>query len=360
MTNYKRTSLLIIVCICLLVISVLVLFCRAVNQAGMPMHGMNQIQNPDAQNLPASPELFLGNERTDVVVCYQNTETQELLLWNLTYQQFENRLEIYPAQLLEPYGILPGDFAEITYTAEYSDNPDYFLIRDLQAWTELTPSEALSQADPALNQNRSADFPVQIWNSQDFQNVCYLMIPAGENYDLFQSDSDQFRQFDDYRCVSQNLEISGHPEILNNWVLCQENLTDEAIRERLQQGTVTTSGTDDLFLVGYENPEFFTEMQHSILTVESNEVRNWHLSAKQLGIPEILTDLPEAVQQDLARNWNQTDDIVVFAGNLTTDTTPGFDQDHRLIPVRGTGESAGYVIWYMPPVFFEQICSGTA
>lgn len=383
----NQNSLLIIVSICLLVISVLVLFCRAVNQAGMPMHGVNLLQNQDVDDPPGVPEVFLGNQRSDIVVCYRDPATQTLLLWNLTYQQFDDQPEIYPAELLESYGMLPGDFAQIIYTAEYTDynnnyniynnlnnldnpeNPACFQIRDLQDWTQLTPSEALTLADPAVNQNHSADFPVQVWDSQDTgisQNIRYLMIPADGNYLLFQSDSDDFRQFDDYKCISQSLEFpenSDNPDnsgILNNWVLCRGDLTDEAIRERLQQGIVTTTADNNLFFVGYENPEIFDAFPHSILTVESDEVRNWHLTAKQLAIPEILEDLPEAVRQELSRNWNQTDDIIIFAGNLTTDTIPGFDQDHRLIPIRGTGEPAGYAVWYLPTAFFEQVCPGVA
>lgn len=347
MTNHKRTSLLIIVCICLLVISVLVLFCRAVNQAGLPMHGTNL--NADMQDFEEQTELFLGAERTDVVVCYQDLETQKLMLLNLTYQQFENQMEIYPAELLESCEILPGDFAEITYTADYSS--EHFLLRDLKNWQQLTPSQALTQAIPALNQSHSADFPIQIWQSQE---VCYLMIPTDSCYDLFRSDSDKAKHFDEYRCVTQEVEINGNIEIVSNWILCNQNFSNEAILDRLYHGTVTE--TSDLFLVGYENQELFLDMPHSILSVESDEVRNWHLSAKQLEIPEIMADLPEAVHQDLERNWNHLDDVLVFAGNLTQDTQLGFDQNHRIIPVKGTGESAGYVIWYVPAVFFEEIC----
>lgn len=351
MTNHKKTSLLIIVCVCLLVISVLILFCRAVNQAGLPMHETDL--TADIQTFTEQAELFLGTERTDAVVCYQDPETQELMLLNLTYQQFENQMEIYPAELLESSGILPGDFAEITYTADYSS--EHFLLRDLKDWQQLTPSQALTQAVPALNQSHSSDFPIQIWQSQE---ICYLMIPAGDCYDLFRSDSDKAVKFDEYRCVTQELEMNGNIEILSNWILCSQNFSNEEIQDRLYHGTVTE--TSNLFLVGYENQELFLNMQNSILTVESEEVRNWHLSAKQLEIPEIMADLPEAVRQDLERNWNHTDDVLVFAGNLTEDTHPGFDQNHRLIPVKGTGEPAGYVVWYVPAVFFEKICSEIA
>lgn len=349
MTNNKGKSALICICICLLVIAVFVLFCHAVNQAGLPMQGTD-IANIEQDNTDA---VILGDERTDVVLCYQNPDGAMMLL-NLTHQQFEHQVESYPAELLESYGILAGDFAEITYTAEYSDDGNFF-IRDLKNWQQLKPSEALKkQIVIAESGGRYADnSPIQI--KQQGDNY-FIIIPAGDKYDLIQSDSDNILQFDAYRCMTREIEISGKTEVFKFWVLCRQNLTDEEILTRLYQGTVTES--HDLFFVGYEM--FPNIMQKSVLAIESDEVRNWHLHAKQLQIPEIMADLPEAVQQDISRNWNGADDVVIFSGNFTQDTEFGFDENHKMIAVTGTGEPVGYVIYYFPAEFFATICSGIA
>ncbi|MBR1554413.1 MAG: hypothetical protein IJ644_03345, partial [Oscillospiraceae bacterium] len=60
-----------------------------------------------------------GDIRTDVVLCFQREGDSKYLL-NLSYQHNDNWMDVYPASPLEEYNIQAGDFAEMTYQAEYS------------------------------------------------------------------------------------------------------------------------------------------------------------------------------------------------------------------------------------------------
>ena len=320
-------------------------------------------------------KITQGEERTDTVLCYQKPGSDTLMLINLSHQEYDYYFDEYPADLLEKYGMLPGDFAGITYQAEYSvggEDGHHAYIKILNDAVQLMPSEALADRTyqtmhREFNQYRTAtSYPIVIYQ-QDYAD--FVIIPAGEHYLLFTPDSDAPMQFDDYRKITKEIEINGKTRFLHAWVLCSHKLSDEKIAEALYQGNITDN--PDLFFVGYdtEYPFSFTANgyeQPGLYQVRSQfypsdtsiEPYAFHLQADQISNPDALNMLPKDIQQEIFTNWKSSDDVIIFGGNCSENTFLTFDDDNRLTAMSEQTEQSGYAVFFVESGLFENICSG--
>ncbi|MBR0483315.1 MAG: hypothetical protein IJJ69_00870 [Oscillospiraceae bacterium] len=316
-----------------------------------------------------------GDIRTDAVLCFQREGDSKYLL-NLSYQKNSGWLDIYPAQPLEAYDIRPGDFAEMTYQAEYSvggEDGHHQSIKQLGDFSQIYAPEALSKrnlqsASDIWHTVRQADgYPVRIYQNQASD---FVMIPAEDKFYLFRSDSDKPVIFDDYRQVTKDIEIHGEIRQLRTWVLCNDGISDAEILETLYQGTV--SDNSDFFFVGYDWPypfqftangeetEHLYTMQKYFLPADAPESGASHFMAQELENPEVFTALPVAVQQTLVETWNHEDDVIIFGGNYGEACELSFDDNNLLCLTAGAETASGYVLIYLESGFFENICSGIA
>ncbi|MBE6876510.1 MAG: hypothetical protein E7496_07275 [Ruminococcus sp.] len=315
----------------------------------------------------------VGDIRTDAVLCFQREGDSKYLL-NLSYQNSSDWLDIYPAQPMEEYDIQPGDFAEMTYQAEYSvggEDGHHQSIKQLGDFSQIYAKEALSRRNlqsvgDIWHTVRQADsYPVRMYQNQ---YADFVMIPAEDKFYLFRPDDDKPVIFDDYRQITKEVEIHGETEQLRAWVLCNDAVSDSEMLEMLYQGTESP----DFFFVGYDWPypfpfmvygeesEHLYDMQKYFLPEDAPELRKSHFMALELENPEVFTALPISVQQMLIETWNHEDDVLVFGGAYDEASELTFDDRNRLCLTAGNGESSGYMLIYLESGFFENICSGIA
>ena len=367
MNRIKRKTLFIAIGILVLIVSLAFLVYEAM-QNSAPL-SIAPLKGTDYATETA------GDIRTDAVLCFQRKDDSKYLL-NLSYQKNSGWLDIYPAQPLEEYDIQPGDFAEMTYQAEYSvggEDGHHQSIKQLGDFSQIYAENALSRRNLQITGDiwhtvRQADsYPVRI-----YQNACsdFVMIPADDKFYLFQPDSDKPVIFDDYRKITKKLDIHGETKQLHAWMLCNDNISDAEMLESLCQGDVTAH--PDFFFVGYDAPypfsflvngeeaEHLYAMQKYFLPDDAPQACALHFMALELENPEIFTALPVSVQQNLVETWNHEDDVLVFGGDYDASSGLAFDDDSRLSLTAGNGESSGYVLIYLEAGFFENICAGIA
>ncbi len=363
MKKTKRKTLFIFIGMILLTACLAILVYRAVSGS------MPSLSTADYAT------KITGDIRTDVVLCFQREGDSKYLL-NLSYQHDTNWLDIYSAQPLEEYDIRAGDFAEMTYQAEYSvagEDGYHQSIKQLGDFTQIYAKEALSRRNLQITGNiwhtvREADsFSVRIYQNA-FSD--FVMIPADDKFYLFQPDSDKPVIFDDYREITKELNIHGETKLLHVWMLCNDNISDAEMLESLYQGTV--SEHPDFFFVGYDSPYPFSfefngsetkhlySMQKFFLPEDAPESITSHFMALELENPEVFAELPVSVQQELVETWNHQDDVLIFGGDYDTSSELTFDDNNRLCLMPGNGEASGYVLIYLESGFFENICSGIA
>ncbi len=362
----KKQNMILPILMLILVIVIFMLLYQAIVSSIIIIDQQQTISDEKKQ-----PEIKYGKERTDVVICCQKPDNRILMLLNLSYREFPDMYpEEYPADTLEQDGMLPGDFAQLVYTAKYTlggeDEFNAEITSIKQGSGQISATEALAKRAYQSHTDmwgisRTADAePIQIYQ-QEYAD--FLMIPAGNCYYLFTPNSDEYQIFDQYKQVSKEIDINGQKKILRTWVLCNHNMTDGAILDALYQGRVTDN--PDLFFVGYDSdyPYQFTaggysqpflyHMNKSYIASDVTEVNIYHLT------PEHYTSIalmPEEVQKEISANWNKSDDILVFSGNYDESSELTFDDNNR--PVATSGNSYGYLIFYLQSGFFENICSG--
>ena len=111
MKKNKAKTLFIISGILLLISSLFILSYQAIQGSAPPSVPPLAVSDKET--------LTTGEVRTDIVLCYEMENGTKGLI-NLSYQHSASWLDDYPSDLLEEYDIQAGDFAEITYQAEYS------------------------------------------------------------------------------------------------------------------------------------------------------------------------------------------------------------------------------------------------
>lgn len=316
-----------------------------------------------------------GEIRTDVVLCFQQKDNIKYLI-NLSYQNSESWLDEYPAEPFETYDIQAGDFAEMTYQAEYSvggEEGHSQYIKKLGDFKQIYAIEALSKRNLKIVSDiwhtvRQADsYPIRIYQNP---YADFVMIPANEKYKLFLPDQDKAINFNEYRQVVKPLTINGETKTLRMWVLCNSAVSDDEILDALYQGTVTEN--PDFFFVGYDSPYPFSftangieqnSLYHAkkmIISKASPETCSYHFMAQELENPEVFTTLPEEVQRELSTSWNHADDVLLFGGKYDESAELTFNDNNQLALVSGNTESSGYVLIYLESGFFENICSKIA
>jgi len=315
-----------------------------------------------------------GEIRQDVVLCYQQGEEEKMLI-NLSYQNSENWLDIYPAQPFAAYDIQAGDFAVMNYQAEYSvggEDGHHQYIKQLGDFHQIQAAEALSKRNLKITSDiwhtvRTADsYPVRIYQNR---YADFIMIPDQKQYKLFLPASDKALNFDEYRQVTKELTIGGETKMLRMWVLCKAGVSDAEICSTLYQGTAEHP---DFFFVGYDLPYPFSftasgmeqeslyHMQKIVIPKEAPENKSCHFMAQELENPEVFTALPIEIQQELITTWNHKDDVLLFGGNYDDSAQLTFNDDNQLALVSENTEASGYVLIYLESGFFDNICSGIA
>ncbi|MBR7084660.1 MAG: hypothetical protein IKI37_05745 [Oscillospiraceae bacterium] len=363
MKKNKIKTLFIISGILLLIFSLFVLSYRAIEGSAPP----------SVPPLPTSDKEIIttGDVRTDVVVCYEMKNGEKGLI-NLSYQHSVSWLDNYPSDLLDEYDIQAGDFAEITYQAEYSiggEDGHHQIIKQLGDITQIHAIEALSKRNlvetkDAFHLARTADsYPIRICQQK---NADFVMVPAKEKYYLFLPDSDNPLIFDDYKEIKK--EFNG--KTLQAWVLCNDTVSDEQIFDTLLQGTAQQQ--KDFFFVGYASPypipftangfdqQGIFHMQKIFIPAEEPEEYYSHFTKEQLETPEIFTTLPVDVQHELITSWNHGEDVLIFGGDFDENTILSFNDNNQICAVSNTNYSKGYAVFYIEPAIFQNVCSGIA
>ncbi len=328
---------------------------------------------PSVPPLPTSDKEIIttGDVRTDVVVCYEMKNGEKGLI-NLSYQHSVSWLDNYPSDLLDEYDIQAGDFAEITYQAEYSiggEDGHHQIIKQLGDITQIHAIEALSKRNlvetkDAFHLARTADsYPIRICQQK---NADFVMVPAKEKYYLFLPDSDNPLIFDDNKEIKK--EFNG--KTLQAWVLCNDTVSDEQIFDTLLQGTAKQQ--KDFFFVGYASPypipftangfdqQGIFHMQKIFIPAEEPEEYYSHFTKEQLETPEIFTTLPVDVQHELITSWNHGEDVLIFGGDFDENTILSFNDNNQICAVSNTNYSKGYAVFYIEPAIFQNVCSGIA
>ncbi|GEM_PF-2128065 len=326
-----------------------------------------------------SATVIKGDKRTDTFLCYQRPGEGKSVV-SLSYRSSEYWLDEFPADLFESgdeeHDIRPGDFAEICYQAEYSiggEDGHHAVILGWESGSQISPKQGLasrtvqSYQDAFAFARTASEYPIQIYH-QDYSD--FVMIPAGEEYNLFLPDSDQKQVFRNYKKITKELNIGGETKYLQVWVLCNDNLSDEQILQALYEGTI--SENPDLFFVGYGSPypysftangyeqPYLYKMQKIFLQKDSPEIYHQHFMAQELENPEVFTSLPVEIQQELITTWNHADDVLLFGGSYDESAELTFNDDNRLCLLPGNGGSEGYVMIYLESGFFDYICAEIA
>ena len=320
-----------------------------------------------------SADITDGDIRTDVVLCFQFKDDAKYLL-NLSYQKSTGWLDDYSAEPFEAYDIRPGDFAEMTYQAEYSvggeDGHNQWIkeLGDFKQIYEALSKRNLTSVSDIWHTVREADsYPVRIYQNP---YADFVMIPADEKYKLFLPDQDKAVNFDEYRQITKDLSINGETKTLRIWVLCNSSVSDEEIFNALYTADVTEN--PDIFFVGYDSPYPFSftangmeqnclyHARKFVISKDSPESCAYHFMAQELENPEVFTTLPEEIQQELITGWNHADDVLLFGGNYDESSELTFNDNNQLALMPGNEEASGYVLIYLESGFFENICSKIA
>ncbi len=363
MKKNKVKTLFILSGILLLISSLFILSYKAIQGSAPPSVPPLAVSDKET--------LTTGDVRTDIVLCYEMENGTKGLI-NLSYQHSVSWLDDYPSDLLEEYDIQAGDFAEITYQAEYSvggEDGHHQIIKQLGDVKQIYAIEALSKRNlvetkDAFHLARAADsYPIRICQQK---NADFVMIPAKEKYYLFLPDSDKPLIFDDYKQIKKDF----NGKTIQAWVLCNQAISDEQIFDTLLQGTV--SQQKDFFLVGYASPyplpftaNSFDQpgvyhMQKIYIPAEEPQEYYSHFTKDQLETPEIFTTLPLEVQQELITSWNHGEDVLIFGGDFDENTILTFNDNNQLCPVSNTHYSKGYAIFYVESAIFQNISSDIA